>query len=718
VNTITPPTAEAWQQGAKDLACWAMAHLINRIDAWGLYVRWTDPQGAEHMTRTSPYVNLRGTVTLSERDLVQHFCGVTGQIMGAHTTSKDDMCKWLCWDFDNHDHSAETATKNLAQAHLLVEHLHDYGFEAIIEDSNGDGGYHVWVLLSSPAPCGAVYAFVQLVTQELSVTAEGFPKQASIGDGYGNFVRMPGKHHTRDHWSRICINSRWHEGADAVAALLNAPVNDIALLPDPPKPQEQQRTASINRELNISGGRFSDTQIALDCLWHLGSDVADDRALWIKVGQILFDIDQGLLGEWESWSQQSSKYKPGECASKWKGFGRRSGKAATLGTLIYLARNAGAAIPYRSPDPPKSSSSPFSPIEPQPPVTPLPARMKISGLLKDYPELREAVIDGLLRRGEVLGFIGGPKTSKTWAVIALALAVGRGANWFDHACIQGRVLLIDNELQQSTLSFRLAKVMKAYGLHSSEMDERIEVISLRGQSMDVHQLGRLFASIKPREFDLVIVDSIYHTFPDDCDENSNSDIRKVYAAYQRYAEQLDAGLVVVHHASKGAQGNKSITDVGAGAGSASRAVDSHVILRAHDEPGAVVLDAVLRSFPPPAASCWQFKMPIFWPATELDPTNLLRENKPRTPKNESGVKPEKPKKAMWTPQQFVAKYVNVSGQELAALQARAMADDLAPHKVKQLLEQGVAVGACKLWPGKAKKKAQYSTVDEPLMEVK
>lgn len=345
---IADPAAPAWQARAPELAAWAEARLVNRTDVWGLYTRWNDENGVEHGSMTAPPRKHRGKVRLTRLDLEQHFRGLAGNVKGLHSTSPDNTCRWFAYDFDNHSDEPDLGAKNLAQALLLVEHLHDYGFVAILEDSNGDGGYHVWVLLAAPAPSAAAYAFAQQILTELSLSAEVFPKQAGVGKGYGNFLRIPGKHHSRNHWSRIYQSGRWLEGLEAVEAILNAPVNAPALLPAPPVKEELVQTKAINRQLSSPPrpGRRSDAQIAGDCLQHLGGDVADDRASWIKVGQILYDIDPELLAEWDAWSQQSEKYKAGECAGKWKGFGRRHGKAATLGTLVYLARRGGANIRF------------------------------------------------------------------------------------------------------------------------------------------------------------------------------------------------------------------------------------------------------------------------------------------------------------------------------------------------------------------------------------
>ncbi len=76
--------------------------------------------------------------------------------------------------------------------------------------------------------------------------------------------------------------------------------------------------------------------------------------------------------------------------------------------------------------------------------------------------------------------------------------------------------------------------------------------------------------------------------------------------------QLNCSFVLVHHASKGNQSVKSVTDVGAGAGSQSRATDTHLVLRHHQEPGCVVVDAAVRSWPPIEPQCLRWSFPVWY----------------------------------------------------------------------------------------------------------
>jgi Primase C terminal 2 (PriCT-2)/Bifunctional DNA primase/polymerase, N-terminal len=64
----------------------------------------------------------------------------------------------------------------------------------------------------------------------------------------------------------------------------------------------------------------------------LYADIYDD---WIRVGMALKDWDEGLLGVWDEWSRNSSKYKPGECAYRWSSF---NGTGVTFRTIYYYAK--------------------------------------------------------------------------------------------------------------------------------------------------------------------------------------------------------------------------------------------------------------------------------------------------------------------------------------------------------------------------------------------
>ncbi len=90
--------------------------------------------------------------------------------------------------------------------------------------------------------------------------------------------------------------------------------------------------------------KWTDRDYALSYLDALSYHRADNYDEWLAVGMALHSIDEELLSEWDKWSSQSAKYKPGECAKKWRSFS--TGGGVTLGTLAHMAKQDGWARPF------------------------------------------------------------------------------------------------------------------------------------------------------------------------------------------------------------------------------------------------------------------------------------------------------------------------------------------------------------------------------------
>ena len=100
------------------------------------------------------------------------------------------------------------------------------------------------------------------------------------------------------------------------------------------------RVYGQNFAINAQMGNDRVIKEAVDALWALKPEYADDRDSWIKMGMVLHSVDDTLCDEWEEWSKQSDKFKPGECHKKWLGFTKGNG-GVTLGTLIDEAKKCG-----------------------------------------------------------------------------------------------------------------------------------------------------------------------------------------------------------------------------------------------------------------------------------------------------------------------------------------------------------------------------------------
>ena len=246
--------------------------------------------------------------------------------------------------------------------------------------------------------------------------------------------------------------------------------------------------------------------------------------------------------------------------------------------------------------------------------------------------MRPILIHGFLRLGETMNIIAPPKTGKSWLVTDLALSVAMGTDWFGYPCERGKVLIIDNELHRETSAGRIPKVVAARGFDLKEAGKWLSVANQRGRLKTIEDIGNHVEEYKAAGYKLIIIDAFYRAMPRGVDENDNGAIADVYNMLDRYAEQIGCAFVLIHHTSKGNQSQKSVTDVGSGAGSQSRAADTHVILRRHKEQGVVVMESVVRSFASLKPLCLRWNWPLWNPDGSLNPDELEGKQETRMPK--------------------------------------------------------------------------------------
>src|SRR5665213_458833 len=157
-------------------------------------------------------------------------------------------------------------------------------------------------------------------------------------------------------------------------------------------------------------------------------------------------------------------------------------------------------------------------------------------LIERHPTLRSPLIEGLLRKGETMNIIANSKVGKSWLVNDLAISVATGKPWLGlYPTVQGRVLIIDNELHCETIAHRLRQLAMHRGLDIRPDDDSLTVWPLRGRLLDMHQIRREVQSWERGEFAFVIMDAFYRTLPPDTDENANAGMAKVYNAVDTIA---------------------------------------------------------------------------------------------------------------------------------------------------------------------------------------
>lgn len=327
--------------------------------------------------------------------------------------------------------------------------------------------------------------------------------------------------------------------------------------------------------------------------------------------------------------------------------------------------------------------------EPFPSSVPVFAPISARDLIRENPNLRAIVIADLLREGETMNIVAAPKVGKSWLVHALAISVVSGQPWLGKATTKGDVLLVDGELHRATLAYRLHTTQTAMRVDGDDCSV-LDVWPVRGQRLTIEAIAIAFEAVPAGKYRLIILDALYRFLPLDGEENANETMTKIYNTLDEIASRTGSSIAVVHHATKGNQSEKAVTDVGSGAGAQSRAADTHLVLRQHESDDAVVVDAVVRSFPQLQPFVIRSNKPGWSLAPDLDPIHLKRSGRqngrssPRTSaKNTSRD---------WTPEEFATEIVGRPMSIRADVIAQAVKRGLSKSQAGDLLKRAIAAG--------------------------
>jgi hypothetical protein len=307
--------------------------------------------------------------------------------------------------------------------------------------------------------------------------------------------------------------------------------------------------------------------------------------------------------------------------------------------------------------------------------------------------LRDVVINGLIRRGEVGTFISGAKARKTHTVQDLALHVAEGKEWLVFPTVQGRVLVLDFELYEADWQHRFKKIREVRGIDAAGM---IDVQFFRGkENVNIITLENYFDSIAKDQYSLIILDALYQIYPPalpgsnaQFNENSNSDMTAFYKYLQRYAENLHSAIIGVHHTGKGSQADKAVVDSGRGASSAAGAADVPMRLIEHEDEDCGVFEASPRSFPPTPKVGLRWGWPVWNQAQDIDPEALKRPGVRGRPK---GCQTTEERLAAYhmKAEEFAAKFCRAAPRTKLAIEGEAVAEGLSQRACGQLLDLAV-----------------------------
>ena len=222
-------------------------------------------------------------------------------------------------------------------------------------------------------------------------------------------------------------------------------------------------------------------------------------------------------------------------------------------------------------------------------------------------EKRETLVNGLIKRGEIMTLQAPTKVGKTFQLMHMALAWSHGKEYLGFKATRPlSILFIDPELLQDEGEFRMRWVATNVLLEAPAIGE-VSYVNLRGKPImsapdPWHALTlSLQDLLKDRTFDLIIIDSIYQ-FQGDRDPNASNEVVRMMNQLKTVTEANGKPSVIyVHHFAKGNPAAKTGLDRAAGSYAFNAAADSIVVVSPHQEKDHYCIEFFLRHHKSPSS---------------------------------------------------------------------------------------------------------------------
>nr|BDD47867.1 hypothetical protein 37 [Burkholderiaceae bacterium] len=281
---------------------------------------------------------------------------------------------------------------------------------------------------------------------------------------------------------------------------------------------------------------------------------------WVRVGMALHHQTEGNregLLLWDEWSKNSAtKYKPGECNSRWRSFSNKKPGAVTLATLID-ATNAKLD---------KTKQIEKEKIEPLAPTK----FVRLRELNERNPIPIEWVIKGWLPMGNCTGLYADGGVGKSVLALQVAAVVANGIEFFGYQCEAGKVLGIFSEDDNEEILRRMQKIYHHYNLNPEDGEENLHLWGAAGidnmmVSYDAQHRRLELSPFKVLEktlqvaFDegnpyrLVVLDNISQIYGGS--EIHRGEVTNFVNALTGLAKRFNCGVLVLGHIAK-AQGSE------------------------------------------------------------------------------------------------------------------------------------------------------------------
>jgi hypothetical protein len=266
----------------------------------------------------------------TEDILKAHFYGEA--VIGLFVIGIDGTCRLGVIDIDRHG-GVGSPEVNERAAIALYDRVISMGFSAFLEDSDGRGSFKLWLIFKEPVPARWARRLLRWLVRDwkglgLEREPEIFPKQDELGPGkFGNFVRLPGRHHTLEHWSKIRGQDKWLEGEAAAREILATVGSTAEVIPASFR-TEAAKPSAPSAQKTAQGAKPSPSLVGMlrSAINALPSGYPGNYETCIEAGMSLSDLGDVGLELWESICRRCPKYRQGFCREKWPTFSPGGGR--------------------------------------------------------------------------------------------------------------------------------------------------------------------------------------------------------------------------------------------------------------------------------------------------------------------------------------------------------------------------------------------------------
>lgn len=183
-------------------------------------------------------------------------------------------------------------------------------------------------------------------------------------------------------------------------------------------------------------------------------------------------------------------------------------------------------------------------------------------------KLPPVLIENTFRKQGIMLVGAAPKVGKTFLAAQMVVAFARGTGLLGFEFTQcERILVVNSEMNQAEYVNRVIAAALAPEI-ASDVARHVRIANTDDSpEMTVKDIAEIVCGSGYRP-DVVIIDPIYPLF--EGDENSNADARTTLGHLKKIASKTGAGVIYMHHFSKGPQDLKEARDRVSGAGTLGR----------------------------------------------------------------------------------------------------------------------------------------------------